>query len=757
MIHKTSLEEVEEGELECSVDTSIREGRGDAALQKDSKDLSVLPVAKGKASKSAQKAVSSGYVDVYGDAAKAGIEIKTDRPIRLVDIQGLVLWTLADVINPKWVFLKNKPLIKQVVLVLAHGMSSALFLQKKALLPNLSSFAAPAVVLGLSAHTKAGQTTSALLNTNGAHSSKKRPRSAAGGGSASTSKPPFPPSHYVLTLDQMLTLSYPLPSIDAVTGLMTAPEGYLASKEHGMKQISPPPPPPPPSASEASHSHSVDALKHGDISAHDPARQLSRQREPYDASGVRLEAHPEGSKKSKKKQKMESQHSTMVADKGDSRHGLAKEAIEASHGICGEHNSTQRFLPEQAMYNFGAERLVAMDCEMCITDQGFELTRITLVDVEGRVLMDQLVLPRNIITDYNTRYSGITEEMLRDCKTRLEHVQERFFQHVSSETLLVGHSLENDLRALKVVHSRVLDTAVLYPHPKGLPFRSSLRVLAQRFLKRRIQDGSHDSIIDARTALDLALLKIKHGPSYGTPEHEGSHVVKLVDVMSDHGRRCCLVDRKEALTRYATGSSSAIPVYSDADAAQQLSKEAGRNTYAFLWSQFMDLNSFQIRRANTLQDEYLKAHRDLSAEGACDASTPCNSAANPNPGVTGVTAQSNPQKACPSSSAPAMLQQQQPAGGASSIEDLSDGAQDLLLQRLDDHIGAVYQSMPANTLLVVATGQGDTADCRRMQELKFKRQGRVDGLPAWTLADEEAYAERLNREMQGLCFCSVKP
>ena len=62
-----------------------------------------------------------------------------------------------------------------------------------------------------------------------------------------------------------------------------------------------------------------------------------------------------------------------------------------------------------------------------------------------------------------------------------------FFDLVTSETLLVGHSLENDLKALKVVHSRVLDTVLLFPHPKGLPYRSALKVLAQKFLKRRIQ------------------------------------------------------------------------------------------------------------------------------------------------------------------------------------------------------------------------------------------------------------------------------
>lgn len=44
---------------------------------------------------------------------------------------------------------------------------------------------------------------------------------------------------------------------------------------------------------------------------------------------------------------------------------------------------------------------------------------------------------------------------------------------------------------------------------QGLPFRSALRRLADRFLKKQIQQGQHDSVVDAATALDLALLKIK--------------------------------------------------------------------------------------------------------------------------------------------------------------------------------------------------------------------------------------------------------
>lgn len=44
---------------------------------------------------------------------------------------------------------------------------------------------------------------------------------------------------------------------------------------------------------------------------------------------------------------------------------------------------------------------------------------------------------------------------------------------------------------------------------QGAPYRSALRVIAEKFLKRQIQAGSHDSADDARAAMDLTLLKIR--------------------------------------------------------------------------------------------------------------------------------------------------------------------------------------------------------------------------------------------------------
>ena len=73
--------------------------------------------------------------------------------------------------------------------------------------------------------------------------------------------------------------------------------------------------------------------------------------------------------------------------------------------------------------------------------------------------------------------------------------------------------MENDLYSLKISHNLVIDTSVLYKHPRSGSHKTKLRVLAKKFLAREIQmsESGHDSIEDAKAAMDLALMKIKYG------------------------------------------------------------------------------------------------------------------------------------------------------------------------------------------------------------------------------------------------------
>lgn len=152
--------------------------------------------------------------------------------------------------------------------------------------------------------------------------------------------------------------------------------------------------------------------------------------------------------------------------------------------------------------------IFALDCEMCYTTGGLELTRVTVVDINEKTVYDALVKPTNKVIDYNTRFSGITEQLLKNTTTTLHNVQAVLLSMFNSETILIGHSLESDFKALKLIHDVVVDTSVLYPHKMGPPKKRALKTLCIENLKKIIQenDSGHDSAEDSVVCIQL----IKH-------------------------------------------------------------------------------------------------------------------------------------------------------------------------------------------------------------------------------------------------------
>ncbi|XP_011158953.1 RNA exonuclease 1 homolog [Solenopsis invicta] len=153
----------------------------------------------------------------------------------------------------------------------------------------------------------------------------------------------------------------------------------------------------------------------------------------------------------------------------------------------------------------------ALDCEMCYTTQGLELTRVTIIDEDCKVMYETLVKPHNPIIDYNTRFSGITEDDMKDVTTTILDVQATLLTMFSDKTILVGHSLESDFKALKLLHDTVVDTSVMFPHRNGYPHKRALKNLCSEYLRKLIQNdvGGHDSKEDAVACMDLIHWKVK--------------------------------------------------------------------------------------------------------------------------------------------------------------------------------------------------------------------------------------------------------
>ncbi|CAJ0577774.1 unnamed protein product, partial [Mesorhabditis spiculigera] len=153
----------------------------------------------------------------------------------------------------------------------------------------------------------------------------------------------------------------------------------------------------------------------------------------------------------------------------------------------------------------------ALDCEMVYTTWGPALARVTVVDFDDKVVLDKKILPRNAVVDANTKFSGLTIEELNREGCSWKEANKALDTIINNKTVLIGHSLESDLKAMRIVHRRVVDTSIVYPHKLGPTFKRPLRELVSEHLGKIIQEDvtGHDSKEDASACMQLMLHKIR--------------------------------------------------------------------------------------------------------------------------------------------------------------------------------------------------------------------------------------------------------
>ncbi|KAF3439007.1 hypothetical protein FNV43_RR17282 [Rhamnella rubrinervis] len=158
--------------------------------------------------------------------------------------------------------------------------------------------------------------------------------------------------------------------------------------------------------------------------------------------------------------------------------------------------------------------MVAIDCEMVLCVDGTEaLVRVCVVDRNLQVKLDALVKPNKAVADYRTEITGITAADLDGVTCTLADIQKSLMKLLSNGTILVGHSLNNDLKVLKVDHAWVIDTSLIHKYSDGPTHRRpSLNTLCKCVLGYEIRkEGSpHNCLDDACAAMKLVLAKIEH-------------------------------------------------------------------------------------------------------------------------------------------------------------------------------------------------------------------------------------------------------
>lgn len=371
--------------------------------------------------------------------------------------------------------------------------------------------------------------------------------------------------------------------------------------------------------------------------------------------------------------------------------------------------------------------------------------------------------------------------MIAPVTTTLADIQAKLLELFTPYSILIGHSLNSDLTALKITHPFIIDTALIFPHPRGPPLKSSLKYLAQKYLNREIQKGhgttgpgaGHDSIEDARTCLDLVKQKCEKGKDWGMGDSQGENIFKRVArsgvkyrnqggsaIPSPlNGKSSAAIDWGDPKKGPGAAASYMVGCKSDEEIKQGIiravngdhdGKEIPGGGVDFVWARFRELEALK---------GWWNNNKNQNLQAAADAVTPAvplvdiesteqEIAAGDEVSTAAMEIETKSAVAVLGSALPPPTEIEQPLIGA--------------LSGLTQHIKDVYDSLPPCTALILYSGSGDPREMSRLQSLQaqFKREYKTrkwdDLTVKWTDTEEQALRRATSVARNGLGFITVK-
>ena len=292
--------------------------------------------------------------------------------------------------------------------------------------------------------------------------------------------------------------------------------------------------------------------------------------------------------------------------------------------------------------------------------------------------------------------------------------------------------LENDLKRLRLIHARCVDTVALYPHQRGPPYRTKLAHLTERYLARKIQEGSHDSVADARATLELAMLKFVFGPGFGQRPAAGA---SLFETLAANGTACHAIGPQITMRECAssgvarsktTASDEATAVtaaewIAELDAKKKkadgdgkgfwCSRTCGDTTGTWMRATRGGRSTPDRRARRRSTRPYARRRRTGTRRGARRYSKGDGENGEPDGGIA--------------------------IEAGDGYCDVEEGiAADAALMDLDERVRQLWDAMPENGMLILCTGAGDTARARTARSASGSDRG-VGAVGPWTDEAEE--------------------
>ncbi|XP_023213888.1 putative exonuclease GOR, partial [Centruroides sculpturatus] len=140
------------------------------------------------------------------------------------------------------------------------------------------------------------------------------------------------------------------------------------------------------------------------------------------------------------------------------------------------HISTSKCRPSDVFFSteecdFIEKNIVVFDTEMCYTKFGMEINKIILLSFDGSLIYETNVLPQSPVLGHKKKCS----EMMGKLLVPFTQMRRSLLSFINKDTIIIGHGLENDLKALRLIHEKIVDTSIIFPDRRGFPYRPSLK------------------------------------------------------------------------------------------------------------------------------------------------------------------------------------------------------------------------------------------------------------------------------------------